>query len=128
MQDAVHGQFKLDEPWDSETNLKMLQQIAAVYRSASSQRTRTHTYYQAFAGPGTPLHPTVLPGGEAAPNSEAGWRRVRDGKSGQKSVDPEIFTMAHRTRWVLSRPVRRCRGPSRRLFDPQKPVKLVAPF
>ena len=78
MQDAVHGQFKLDEPWDSETNLKMLQQIPAVYGSASSQRARrtpttkhspdrVHRYIRRSCRAATPR------------NSEAGWRRVGTG-------------------------------------------------
>jgi RNA polymerase sigma factor (sigma-70 family) len=55
--DALYRQFKLDEPWDSEHNLKLLAHMPAPYRVGIEPKDSTHTYYQAFAGPGTPLHP-----------------------------------------------------------------------
>ena len=50
----LHKQFKLNEPWDSEHNLKLLAQMPAVYRVGIEPKDATHTYYQVFAGPGTP--------------------------------------------------------------------------
>src|SRR5205085_3628183 len=58
MQDNLYQQFKLDEPWDSEHNLKLLQHMPVTYHVGIEPKGSTHTYYQAFAGPGTPLHPT----------------------------------------------------------------------
>jgi RNA polymerase sigma factor (sigma-70 family) len=54
-QDNFYKQFKLDEPWDSEHNLKLLAQMPPVYRVGFEPKGATHTYYQVFAGPGTPF-------------------------------------------------------------------------
>jgi RNA polymerase sigma factor (sigma-70 family) len=70
-QDNLYKQFKRDEPWDSEHNLKLLAHMPPVYRVGIEPKDSTHTYYQAFAGPGTPLHPTVGPRGRGV-GSDAG--------------------------------------------------------
>jgi RNA polymerase sigma factor (sigma-70 family) len=54
-QNNLFKQFKLDEPWDSEHNLKLLAQMPPVYRVGIEPKGSTHTYYQAFVGPGTPF-------------------------------------------------------------------------
>lgn len=78
-QDAVFRQFKLDEPWDSEHNLKLLAQMPNVYRVGIEPKGATHTYYQVFAGPGTPFDPNPAAGTPGAggaiggaPGGEAG--------------------------------------------------------
>jgi RNA polymerase sigma factor (sigma-70 family) len=82
-QDNLYQQFHLDEPWDSEHNLKLLRQMPAVYRVGFDPKDSTHTYCQAFAGPGTPLHPTVTAGprgaggpggGDETPSGQPGAR------------------------------------------------------
>jgi RNA polymerase sigma factor (sigma-70 family) len=57
-QDALYQKFHLDEPWDSEHNLKLLSQMPAVYRIGFEPKDSTHTYYQVFAAAGrvVPLH------------------------------------------------------------------------
>jgi RNA polymerase sigma factor (sigma-70 family) len=75
-QDNLFKQLKLDEPWDSEHNLKLLAYMPATYRVGIEPKDATHTYYQAFAGPGTPLHPAIPgrgPGG--GPGVGPGMRR-----------------------------------------------------
>jgi hypothetical protein len=67
-QDNFYRQFKLDEPWDSEHNLKLLAQMPNVYRVGIEPKDATHTYYQVFAGPGTPFDPNP----PAAPQGAAG--------------------------------------------------------
>ncbi len=54
-QTPLYNQFKLTEPWDSEHNLKLLPQMPATYRLPGAPAGTTSTYYQVFAGPGTPL-------------------------------------------------------------------------
>jgi RNA polymerase sigma factor (sigma-70 family) len=83
-QDQLFKQFKLDEPWDSEHNLKLLAKMPAVYRVGFEAKDSGHTYYQAFAGPGTPLYPYagkyanldpnygVTPGASGKPGSAGG--------------------------------------------------------
>jgi RNA polymerase sigma factor (sigma-70 family) len=55
--DNLYKQFKLDESWDSEHNLKLLAQLPPVYRVGIEPKDSTHTFYQAFNGPNTPLQP-----------------------------------------------------------------------
>ena len=49
----LYRQFKLDEPWDSEHNRKLLDQIPKVYVSPSLPPFPGMTYYKGFSGPGT---------------------------------------------------------------------------
>src|SRR5262249_45457273 len=47
-------QFKLDEPWDSPTNKKLLAKMPAVYAVAAGKGKETQkTVYQVFTGAGT---------------------------------------------------------------------------
>jgi RNA polymerase sigma factor (sigma-70 family) len=52
-QERLYKQFKLDEPWDSENNKKLLAQMPVTYRVGFQKKGETKTYYQGFAGPGT---------------------------------------------------------------------------
>ncbi len=61
----LYNQFKLNEPWDSENNLKLLSKMPDIFRVGFEDKDSSHTYYQAFAGPGTPLHPMPVPGSNA---------------------------------------------------------------
>ncbi|HYH64417.1 MAG TPA: sigma-70 family RNA polymerase sigma factor [Urbifossiella sp.] len=84
-QDALYRQFKLTEPWDSEHNLKLLAKMPAVFRVGFEPEGATHTFYQAFAGPGTPfgtLRPA--PGGPGA--GASGPAGGADGPSGKGLV------------------------------------------
>src|SRR5262249_54136989 len=47
-QEALYKQFKLDEPWDSENNKKLLAQMPKIY---GEKGTKTH--YRVFTGKGT---------------------------------------------------------------------------
>jgi prepilin-type processing-associated H-X9-DG protein len=53
-QDNLYKQFKLDEPWDSEHNKKLLAQMPKVYASPSDEKAlKTHqTHYLGFHGKG----------------------------------------------------------------------------
>jgi RNA polymerase sigma factor (sigma-70 family) len=53
-QNALYKQFKLDEPWDSPHNKKLLAKIPDVYAPVRGpSRVLGGTYYQAFVGKGT---------------------------------------------------------------------------
>jgi prepilin-type processing-associated H-X9-DG protein len=56
-QDNLYRQFHLDEPWDSEHNKKLLDQMPAIYQIPGTPPSRTHTHYRVFVGGG--------PGGRA---------------------------------------------------------------
>ncbi len=51
---SLFWQFKLDEPWDSPDNLKLLPMMPKIYRIPIDDRTPPdHTRYQVFVGNGT---------------------------------------------------------------------------
>jgi hypothetical protein len=52
--DALYREFRRDEPWDSEHNLKLLAKMPDVFRVGFEPKGATHTYYQRFAIAGLP--------------------------------------------------------------------------
>jgi hypothetical protein len=55
---TLYKQFKLDEPWDSENNLKLVERMPKVLASPRVFVKRTgFTVYQGFAGPGSVFEP-----------------------------------------------------------------------
>ncbi|MDB5312476.1 MAG: hypothetical protein JWO38_6678 [Gemmataceae bacterium] len=52
-QDALYKQFKLDEPWDSDHNKKLLDKMPGVYAIPGDTKTKpTETRYRVFVGNG----------------------------------------------------------------------------
>jgi hypothetical protein len=61
-QDNLFKSFKLDEPWDSEANAKLIQYMPKTF-APPGQSTRGYTFTRGFSGPGTWLPPrTGTPG------------------------------------------------------------------
>ncbi|MBL8796828.1 MAG: DUF1559 domain-containing protein [Planctomycetia bacterium] len=55
-ENELYAQFKLDEPWDSPHNLKLVQRMPQIYRSPRFEyRGDGKTYYRALIGPHTIL-------------------------------------------------------------------------
>jgi hypothetical protein len=55
---ALYRQFKLDEPWDSEHNKKLLARMPRVYAPRVGTTKVAHgTFYRVFTGPHTPFNP-----------------------------------------------------------------------
>lgn len=55
-EDALYRQFKLDEPWDSEHNIKLLPRIPKVYAPVGVKTKEPYsTFFQVFTGPDTPF-------------------------------------------------------------------------
>jgi uncharacterized protein (TIGR03067 family) len=57
----LYKQFKLDEPWDSAHNKKLVEKIPAVYVPVRGKPGAGLTYYQAFAGKRGLLRPGERP-------------------------------------------------------------------
>jgi hypothetical protein len=58
-EDALYKQFKLDEPWDSAHNKKLLAKMPAVFGLPGTKgMPENGTFYRVFTGPGT-VFPTV---------------------------------------------------------------------
>ena len=49
-QDELYKQFKLDEPWDSERNKKLIDKMPRVYAPIRVKADPGKTFYQAFGG------------------------------------------------------------------------------
>ncbi len=67
---VLYEQFKLDEPWDSEHNIQLLDQMPECYKNPNFPDD-TRTVYLAVAGPGT-----VFPG-----NKKVNLNDITDGTS-----------------------------------------------
>ncbi|HEX3152886.1 MAG TPA: DUF1559 domain-containing protein [Gemmataceae bacterium] len=49
-QDELYKQFKLDEPWDSPNNKKLIDKIPAIYVPLRGKAEKGQTFYQVFGG------------------------------------------------------------------------------
>ncbi len=49
-QDALYKQFKLDEPWDSANNKKLIDKMPKVYALPGAKPGTTETHYRVFVG------------------------------------------------------------------------------
>ncbi|MEP0430698.1 DUF1559 domain-containing protein [Rhodopirellula bahusiensis] len=67
----LYNQFKLDEPWDSDHNLPLAQQIPSVYQPLRKPVEPGHTIYQAVVGDSIGLKPM----------QRTGFREFLDGLS-----------------------------------------------
>lgn len=138
-QKPLARQFKMDEPWDSEHNWKLLAQMPDVYRVGFEPKGATHTYYQGFSGPGTWLDLAgagapgaeggrAVPGGEgaAAPAWPAGDVNPARGRIGVRQIfDGTVSTLGV----VEAGPPVPWTKPADIPYDPKKPVpKFDGPF
>jgi hypothetical protein len=64
-QEGLYKEFKRDEAWDSEHNLRLLARMPDVYRVGFEPKGATHTYYQRFALTGA-RWPVVSEGGDGS--------------------------------------------------------------
>jgi len=57
-QDNLYKQFHLDEPWNSEHNMKLLKRIPPIYVPVNAKTKQGYeTFYQVFAGKGSVFEP-----------------------------------------------------------------------
>ncbi|MBO0697057.1 MAG: DUF1559 domain-containing protein [Zavarzinella sp.] len=63
-QDALYKQFKLDEPWDSPNNIKLLTRMPDVYGSPEARKKAGDgkTFYRGFTAPGGIFEKPPRPG------------------------------------------------------------------
>jgi hypothetical protein len=60
-QDKLFGEFKLDEPWDSENNKKLIEKMPKLYAPPPGVKSKAgHTFLRMFDGPGTISRVTKL--------------------------------------------------------------------
>jgi uncharacterized protein DUF1559 len=58
-QDALYKQFKLDEPWDSDQNKKLIDKMPRLYAPVRGNAAPGMTFFQAFAGSNGWLKPAA---------------------------------------------------------------------
>jgi hypothetical protein len=59
-EDRLYKEFKLDEPWDSKHNKKLLARMPKLYAPAVGKTPQPYsTYYRVFTGPNTPFDPAA---------------------------------------------------------------------
>jgi Protein of unknown function (DUF1559) len=56
-EDGLFKQFKLDEPWDSDNNKKLIEKLPKVYAPVRGKAEAGQTFYQMFSGKVTVLDP-----------------------------------------------------------------------
>jgi hypothetical protein len=102
-QDELYHEFHLDEPWDSEHNLRLLDRMPATYAAPQYKRYKlspNHTVIHVFVGPGTAFEG---PGGIAL-------KDFPDGVSNTLLVveagDPVPWTKPEESEYAPDRPVR----------------------
>jgi hypothetical protein len=63
-QNALYKEFKLEEPWDSKHNKKLLAKMPKLYAPPVNGKPAkpNNTYYQVFTGPDTPFNPRAVRG------------------------------------------------------------------
>ena len=75
-QDALYRRFKLDEPWDSQHNRKLIAEMPQLYACVQMPAPPSHTRYVVPFGPNT-----MFPKGKAESKLGVGFADIRDGTS-----------------------------------------------
>ena len=94
-QDNLYKQFKLNEPWNSEHNKKLIAQMPKLYAPPGTD-TNGYTYYRSFGGKGAFMPPATMPGlpGRVVPGLR--MSSITDGMSNTLAVaeaaEPVIWT------------------------------------
>ncbi len=101
-QTPLYKQFKLDEPWDSDHNKKLVEKMPKLYAPVRVKARAGETFYQVFAGPGAlfgpkqPVFPGDIPDGTSNTGLvfEAGdsvpWSKPSDLAFNEKTPLPKL--------------------------------------
>jgi uncharacterized protein DUF1559 len=99
----LYKQFRLDEPWDSPHNLKLVARMPRVFDVPFDAKVPGHTFVQVFVGPGTAF--------EKRTNGD-GWRCPEDFPDGSSNT----ILVAHAAKAVP------WTKPADIVYDPNQPV------
>lgn len=68
-ENELFAQFRLDEPWDSDHNRKLIPKMPSVFQPVRGESKEGHTYYRGFAGTDA-MFPLKSPKVEKVPHGE----------------------------------------------------------
>jgi hypothetical protein len=106
-QKALYDQYRMDEPWDSPANQKVLERMPEIFHSPYDDPKSTNSAYFALVGPGTAF--------EGADGIT--WKQIW---SADGAADTILFIEAKRNiPWTKPEDIP---------FDPQKPLPAVGGF
>ncbi len=105
-EEGLYKEFRLDEPWDSEHNNKLIPKMPKVYAPVRGKPgTPGMTYYQVFDGPDTPFDGMIPPRAPAA---------FQDGMAMTFLVveggEPVVWTSPHKVRYDAKKPLPKLGG------------------
>ncbi len=103
----LYEQFKLDEPWNSENNIKLLDQMPAIFASPFDPTLKNKTQYLVFNTPGTPFGNAVQ------------GLKLQDVDDPSRTLSVVLAAPAHAVEWTR---------PETFAFNPQKPTETFGPF
>jgi hypothetical protein len=86
-EDALYKQFRLDEPWDSDHNKRLIEKLPKVYAPVRVTAKAGETFYRGFDGPGAVFEPgkrLTIPAG--LPDGTANTALVVE------AADPGVWT------------------------------------
>ena len=91
----LYKQFKVNEPWDSEHNKKLIAQMPKIYAPPGIE-THGYTYYRSFSGNGAIMTPTAKTTKPGDPIRGLSITNITDGMSNTilvaEAAEPEIWT------------------------------------
>ncbi|MBA4186867.1 MAG: hypothetical protein C0467_02495 [Planctomycetaceae bacterium] len=94
-QENLYKEFKLDEPWDSEHNKKLIVKMPKIY-APSNMNTFGYTFYRSFSGKDTVMPPPTRMFAAGATVTAMSLATIPDGSSNTllvaEAYDPVIWT------------------------------------
>ena len=110
-QDTLYKQFKLDEPWDSEHNKKLIQHMPKLLAPPDVD-TNGYTWYRSFTGPDTIMPPATAMPGQPVPGVKLFG--IPDGASYTfmvvEATDPVIWTKPDELPYEKGKPLPKMGG------------------
>jgi hypothetical protein len=111
---TLYKQFKLDEPWDSEHNKRLIAQMPKVYAPPGRGSADGRTYYCAFEGKDALMQPVQGQGIPGTLPRGATFSRISDGISNTLMVveagEPVVWTKPDDIPFDKDKPVPRLGG------------------